>query len=181
MFQSKVKPIDILLREVAFVHWSEVGKGLTDGPYVVKLGLRGASFVKLQGFTQAAFKPLADWLDAAGKKLSVEKVSTRGANYGLVKVDNHRVQFVDRDDLTVFDVPISTIQQTVVTKNEVAIEFPADEDHKSLASQMETLCEIRIFVPNDEREKVHTTHTRKHTACSWHTAPCTLRTARECF
>lgn len=36
---------------------------------------------------------------------------------------------------------------------QIGIEFPQDDDPKSLASQMETLCEIRIFVPNDEREK----------------------------
>jgi hypothetical protein len=36
---------------------------------------------------------------------------------------------------------------------QIGIEFPQDDDHKSLLAQMETLCELRIFVPNDEREK----------------------------
>jgi hypothetical protein len=113
------------------------------------------AFAKLSGFPSSAYNPLQSWLSAAGRELSVEKVSLRGGNYGLVKVDNHRIHFVDKDSLTMFDLPLTNVTQTVVAKSDVAIEFPQEDDPKSTAAQLETLCEIRIFVPNDEREKVN--------------------------
>lgn len=152
VFHSKVKPIEINLSEVQSTIWTEVGSQ-TSTPFVLKIGLRGKSFAKLTGFSQSAFNPLQSWLSAAGRDLVVEKLSLRGANYGTVKVDNHRIQFVDKEHLLMFDLPLSNVTQTVVAKSDVAIEFPQEDDIKSPAAQMETLCEIRIFVPNDEREK----------------------------
>lgn len=72
------------------------------------------SFVKLSGFQQFAYNPLQAWLQQSGKELVIEKVSTRGANWGMLKVDNHRIHFVDKEDLTIFDMPITGISQTVV-------------------------------------------------------------------
>jgi len=42
IFNAKAKPVEIALTEVQFVNWMEVGKGLTEGNFVVKLGLKGS-------------------------------------------------------------------------------------------------------------------------------------------
>jgi hypothetical protein len=72
------------------------------------------SFVKFSGFPASAYGPLHQWLSQSGVELVVEKMTTRGANWGFVKVDSHRILFEDPDGLTVFDVPMSAIAQTVV-------------------------------------------------------------------
>lgn len=78
------------------------------------------SFVKLSGFHQFAYNTLQSWLQQSGKELVIEKVSTRGANWGMLKVDNHRIHFVDKEELTIFDMPITALSQTVVQgKSEV--------------------------------------------------------------
>lgn len=41
-FNSKSKPIDITLNDIAFLLWMEVGRGMTEGGFVVKLGLKGS-------------------------------------------------------------------------------------------------------------------------------------------
>ena len=41
-FNSKSKPIDISLNDIVFLNWMEVGKGITEGGFVVKLGLKGS-------------------------------------------------------------------------------------------------------------------------------------------
>ena len=80
------------------------------------------SFVKLSGFHQFAYNTLQSWLQQSGKELVIEKVSTRGANWGMLKVDNHRVHFVDKEELTIFDMPITALSQTVVQgKSEVRV------------------------------------------------------------
>ena len=42
-FNSKSKPIDITLNDIAFLLWMEVGRGMTEGGFVVKLGLKGSA------------------------------------------------------------------------------------------------------------------------------------------
>ena len=80
------------------------------------------SFVKLSGFHQFAYNTLQSWLQQSGKELVIEKVSTRGANWGMLKVDNHRIHFVDKEELTIFDMPITALSQTVVQgKSEVRV------------------------------------------------------------
>jgi hypothetical protein len=41
-FTSKGKPVDVALSDLLFLHWMEAGKGMGEGGFVLKLGLRGA-------------------------------------------------------------------------------------------------------------------------------------------
>lgn len=77
-----------------------------------------------------------------------------GANWGKLGVDNYRILFEDREGNTIFDLPISTISQAVAQgKGDIAVEFPQDDDVKSNMAQLESLCEVRFWAPNDEREE----------------------------
>jgi hypothetical protein len=113
-----------------------------------------AKFVKFTGFQSSAYSALNAWLASGNKTLTVEKVSTRGANWGMMRVEPHRLVFEDKEQQVIFDVPVGNISQTVAQKSEVAIEFPQDDDVKGQQAVLESLCEIRVFVPNDERQKV---------------------------
>jgi hypothetical protein len=42
IFHSKLKPIEIMLSEVQNIIWSEVGTGMQDRPFVLKIGLKGS-------------------------------------------------------------------------------------------------------------------------------------------
>lgn len=114
VFQSKApKPIEIRLENIEFLYWVEVGKNVSEGGFVVKIALQQKAFAKFSGFSASAYNTIQAWLLACGKSLTIEKVSTRGANWGHIKVSDHRILFEDKEGMTIFDVPTASVAQTV--------------------------------------------------------------------
>lgn len=121
LFSPKSKPIDILLSSIEALHWVEVGATLGEGSFVLKLSPKAGNFLKFSGFQAAAYGAINAWCSAGGKVLEIEKVSTRGANWGHLLVDNHRMKFEDKDKFLVWDMPVQAVSQTVVQgKSEVS-------------------------------------------------------------
>lgn len=140
-FTSKTKPIDLALADIEFLIWSEVGRGIAEGGFVVKIGLKGSSLVKFSGFVASAYNPLQSWLVSSGKELTIEKVSTRGANWGNLKVSDHRLMFEDKEGLLMFDVPITNIAQSA---------FQGKQDVSDDARTLSSLCARgRHDIPHD--------------------------------
>lgn len=149
-------PVNIEVSDITGLWWCNLGPALG---YQLKAYLKSAkTLAKFSGFKEADLSKLTTWFKAVNLDITAEQVSTKGANWGdlLVNEQSNTVVFA-HDNKAVFSVPLSTIQQTVVQgKNEVQLEFASldDANNANMQPNQLLLTDIRIFIaPDEDKEK----------------------------
>jgi hypothetical protein len=149
-------PVTIELADITGLWWCNLGPA---AGHQLKAFLKSAkTLAKFSGFKENDFIKLNSWFKSVNFEITEESLSTKGANWGdlVVNDQSHSVVF-SNDNKAVFSVPLGAIQQTVVQgKNEVQLEFASLDDAATANLQQNQilLTDIRIFIaPEKDKER----------------------------
>lgn len=118
--------------------------------FQLRLDVKGGSMFKFDGFNEADFTRLKDFLkDNYSIELKTETLSLKGWNWGDCDVQGSSLVF-SVSDLTSFELPLNEVSSTSVNKQEITMEF----HHDDIANDgSDSLVEMRFFVPGKDSEE----------------------------
>ncbi|KAN0023828.1 hypothetical protein ACTFIV_008215 [Dictyostelium citrinum] len=131
--------------DIKKANWTRV----TPRIFQLILSIKGGATVKFDGFKEQDYevvrKFLADQYNVS--PLDVVELSSKGCNWGEVKVNGPMIQFTTDHGKVGFEFPISEVSQSVIganNKNELTLEFHHD---KTMDDDDESMVEMRFFTP----------------------------------
>eukprot|EP01006_Ploeotia_vitrea_P053291 TRINITY_DN67774_c10_g1_i1.p1 TRINITY_DN67774_c10_g1~~TRINITY_DN67774_c10_g1_i1.p1 ORF type:complete len:419 (+),score=219.08 TRINITY_DN67774_c10_g1_i1:51-1259(+) len=132
--------VELTPEEIESVQWVQQRDG-----YVLRVHMTAGGAVSFSGLGESeAERVRAFSRDALAKDVEEVKLATNGWNFGRFEFTKTSMQFL-ADDKQVFEVPLSSISQSVIQgRSEVAIEFEADDVANR---EDEVLTEMRVWVP----------------------------------
>ncbi|EGC33185.1 hypothetical protein DICPUDRAFT_95110 [Dictyostelium purpureum] len=121
---------------------------VTPRVFQLNILIKGGANIKFDGFREQDYESIRKFvLENYSQTLEQLELSTKGCNWGEVKVNGPMIQFVSNDNKIGFEFPISEVSQSVINqnnKNELTLEFHHDN---TLDFDDESIVEMRFFAP----------------------------------
>lgn len=149
--QTKTNQITILAKDLVEAAWIRTGKK----SYQLSLIAQSSSGndsgdnkqqqYKFEGFQEGERVNIANFLKSSFQlDLKSETYTTKGLNWGSFELEEAGNRLVFKvGDKNAFDVPLSRVSQTQLSKNELILEFNQDD----VVANSESLVEMRFSIP----------------------------------
>ena len=137
---GKSSKIETVIKEdIELVNWQRLA-----GTWGIRVFTTEGMLHRFAGFKEAERERLAKFFSQNyGKDMLDRELSVKGWNWGTVNFSGSSLSFeVGRSDA--FEIPLPSVQQCTAGKNEVALEFHANDDSAV------SLSEIRFHIPSSE-------------------------------
>eukprot|EP00771_Trimastix_marina_P000914 gnl/Trimastix_PCT/1948.p1 GENE.gnl/Trimastix_PCT/1948~~gnl/Trimastix_PCT/1948.p1 ORF type:complete len:548 (-),score=159.46 gnl/Trimastix_PCT/1948:97-1740(-) len=107
------------------------------------------------GFGSNDHDLIKNWLQEHCRvDMKTESVSTTGWNWGDLEVEPHAVTF-SSNHRRAFELPTASISSSVISKNEVTLDFHQDEDANP---EDDSLFQMRLYIPGEGGGRAQTFH-----------------------
>ena len=129
----------VIKDDIELVNWQRLA-----GTWGIRIFTTEGKLHRFAGFKEAERERLAKFFTQNyGKDMLVRELSVKGWNWGTVNFNGTSLSFeVGKADA--FEIPLPAVQQCTAGKNEVALEFHANDDSAV------SLSEIRFHIPASE-------------------------------
>ncbi|KAI6648007.1 FACT complex subunit SSRP1-like [Oopsacas minuta] len=156
---SRTGKVDsIAASEIKQSNWMKVAKG-----YEVKFMLESGDVHKFDGFNESDYPNLSEFI-RHNYNLDLEEVplNVKGWNWGKVNITGSLLDF-SVEDKTAFEIPLSQVNKSTHTKNEITLEFHQSEEAPVC------LVEMRFHIPTNPDNEEDTVKVR-YTTVNWNTS-----------
>lgn len=132
--------VSVASNELDTAEWMHLGPTCQ-----LRVASRKGSALRFAGLRQSDQTAIRNALQSLGVQLETQTLSTKGLNFGRVRVRDAALRFAVDGGVS-FEVPLSDISQAQAAKSEVSIEFRQDDTSAGAAC---SLLEMRLYVPTD--------------------------------